>query len=432
MQKTIHRFTNQLKVKPEIKWVLVIFILIFVAHVFLRFYDFEVINSFTWDQVDTAWVSKNMIVDHKFPLVGAPAKLNSGIYSGPLYYYYISSFYFFTNLDPIASGIAAGVASIITFGVIFYVIYKLFSIKVALIAVFIHAFSMYVVMLDRVQWQVNFLAPISFLIFYCLYNVVTGNAKFIIYLAIFLGLSFHIHFTAVFFPIIILFSLPFFPRSIKTLKYGTIGIFIVLLFLLGNIIFDLQKQASSTKSIFSYIQTYFHGFHVVRFLQVSNDAFIEFAVLTEKLPGFSHAFFIRFVLPLLFVFLYLYKKLTRNRILLCFLMLLWFLIPWIVFATYSGEITNYYFSITRPMVLIILSYVTYRMLFARFLPLRFVIVAFWLYFVVINIYGFTQVYRHGIKYEREKVMEAISAGRKIEFTMGDPQSYLYYVYTRNK
>lgn len=432
MQKTIHRFTNQLKTKPEIKWLLVIFILIFAAHIFLRFYDFEAINSFTWDQVDTAWASKNMIIDHKFPLVGTPAKLNSGFYTGPLYYYYISFFYFLTNLDPIASGIAAGAASIITFGVIFYVTYKLFSIKIALIATFIHAFSMYVVMLDRVQWQVNFLAPISYLIFYCLYKVVTGNAKFIIYLAIFLGMSFHVHFTAVFFPIIIFLSLPFFPRSIKTLKYGAIGILIVLLFLLGNIIFDLQKEASSTKSIFSYIYIYFHGFHVVRFLQIANDAFIEFAVLTEKLPGFSSLYFLKFILPLLFVFLYLYKKLTRERILLCFLMGLWFLIPWIVFATYSGEITNYYFSITRPMVLIILSYITYRILFSRFVPLKLLIIVFWLFFVVVSIYNFTQVYRHGLQYEREKVIEALSGGRQIEFTMGDPQSYLYYVYTRKK
>lgn len=40
----------------------------------------EVLNPFGWDQVDNAWAAQNMIVNHKFPLLGMVAKQNSGIY----------------------------------------------------------------------------------------------------------------------------------------------------------------------------------------------------------------------------------------------------------------------------------------------------------------------------------------------------------------
>ena len=74
-------------------------------------------------------------------LVGMQAKLNSGIFIGPFYYYYIALFYFITNLDPIASGIAAGFTGIITFFVIYFVTKSLFSEKVAFIAVFLYTIS---------------------------------------------------------------------------------------------------------------------------------------------------------------------------------------------------------------------------------------------------------------------------------------------------
>ena len=82
--------------------------ILFVFHVFFRFYGFEEKHGFSWDQVDNAWAAKNILVEHKFPLVGMVAKQNSGFYIGPMYYYYVAFFYLLTNLDPIASVFIAG------------------------------------------------------------------------------------------------------------------------------------------------------------------------------------------------------------------------------------------------------------------------------------------------------------------------------------
>src|SRR3990167_1573899 len=118
---------------------LIIFIAIFALFIFLRFYQIEERNQFHIDQVNDAWVVKNFIVDGKVPLLGTPARLNSGIFMGPLYYYYLSAFYFFTNLDPVAGGVSSGVAGIITLLAIFFVARELFSTKFALIAMVISA-----------------------------------------------------------------------------------------------------------------------------------------------------------------------------------------------------------------------------------------------------------------------------------------------------
>src|SRR6266568_2669914 len=113
------------------KWI--ILFLIFGLELFLRFYQIEERNPFGSDQVDNAWAAKNLIVNHRVPLVGMVAKGNSGFYIGPVYYYLISIVYWLTNLDPIASGIFAGITGIFTFWVIFFVTRKLFSFSTALI-----------------------------------------------------------------------------------------------------------------------------------------------------------------------------------------------------------------------------------------------------------------------------------------------------------
>ena len=89
----------------------VIFLLILIIHSFFRFYQLGTRSPFGWDQVDNAWAAQNIIVNHKFPLLGFQAKLNSGIFIGPLYYYLITPFYFLTGLDPVASGVFAGAIS---------------------------------------------------------------------------------------------------------------------------------------------------------------------------------------------------------------------------------------------------------------------------------------------------------------------------------
>lgn len=408
------------------KWILVFFI--FLIHLFLRFYQIDERSGFGYDQVNNAWVAKHIIVDHEFPLLGMVAKGNSGFYIGPLYYYFISVFYFFTNLDPIASGIIAGVTSIFTFFVTFYISKKIFNFNTAIISVLIYTISSYSIQFDRIQWPVNFIAPISFIIFYALYKVILGKSKYLILLALATGFSFHIHFTSIFFPIIILLSLPFFPRNKNLVKYLIIAFILFVIFFIPNVISELNTKGSSSRNLSNYISIYYHGFHLRRVFQLTKDAFIEFeSILTFKIlkP-------LGYLLFPLFCLVYFKAQKSKERFKLCYLMGLWFLIPWLVFSVYRGEITNYYFSLTRPIVIIILAFLILKLLEIKsFIP-KIAVLLFFILYSFVNFQKFSEQKYPSLNVTKEGVKNVIKGKGVIQFTEGDSKSYLYYLYTRNK
>ena len=398
---------------------------IFLVYVFLRFYDLENRTPFGWDQVTNAWVVKGLLVDHRFPLIGPVAKLNSGIYVGPLYYYYLAIFYFITHLDPIAAGWSSACASIFTFITLFYVTRKIFSINVAVIAVLIHTVSHYAIVFDRIPWPVNFIFPLSLLVFYSLYNVLMGKEKYILLLSLFAGLAFNMHFTAIFFPIYIILSIPLFPRTKGTLKYIVLGIPLFIIFLVPNIIYEISTHSSTAKSFSGYMKDYNHGFHLVRFLQLKNDALIEL----ESTLYFKITRVIEYLIFPVFIFFLNFKKISRSTIVISYLFSLWFIIPWIIFTLYSGEITNYYFSLTRPFAVIILAYLLSKIFEIKsFIP-KIAVTVLLIYYSYLNISTYFSDNINSLSVQRIQTLSKIQAGVKVEFREGVPESYIYYYYT---
>ncbi len=405
---------------------LTIALVIFAFELFLRFYQLDIKNAFGYDQVDNAWAAKSIIVDHKVALVGMVAKGNSGIYIGPAYYYLLSIFYFLTNLNPIASGIFAGLTSIFTFWTVYFVVKKLFSAPVALIAVFLNTFTIAAIMFDRVQWPVNFIPSISLLIFYFLYRVTQGEIKKIIPLSLLVGFMFNIHFTAIFFPLIVLLSLPFFPRNKETLKYILISIPLFIVWLLPNVIYQLQQKSGSPLT--SYLNQNYHGFHLRRLMQLVGDALIQFNpyLAYDKLNP------LKFLLLPLFFIVYLSKKISREKLVFGYLILLWFLVPWVAFATYSGELSDYYFSMSRFIALFIISYLIYQIFSFKNPIIKVSVIAALIIIAVTNINYYMPYKERGLKQQLIDAKGAADNGQRIEFVQGDPASYLYYYFMKQK
>ncbi len=406
----------------------IVTILIFILDIFLRFYNIEGMNPFGYDQVDNAWVAKGLIQDGRWPLVGMVAKGNSGIFIGPAYYYLISLFYWVFSLDPIASGIFAGFSGIFTFWALFYVAKKIFSYQVAIIAVFINTVAFNGIIFDRIQWPVNFIPGISILIFYFLYKVITGNPKYIIFLSLAIGFSFQIHFTSIFFPIIVILSLPFFPRNKETIKYILISIPLFLIWLVPNVIAQIKQGNSQTSNLSNYLATYYHGFHLRRVMQLVGDGFIQF----EHYFYFKILKFLKYLLPPLFIVLYLYKNRSREKVMFCFLMVLWFLIPLLVFSTYKGEISDYYFSVNRFVTLIIISYFFSLIFNIKNIIPKIIIILLLGFYAYFNLIGFFTRNDTTLHDRRINVLEKINKTMRIEYTEGDPESYLYYYYMNKK
>jgi 4-amino-4-deoxy-L-arabinose transferase-like glycosyltransferase len=389
------------------------------------FYNLEKWGNFGWDQIDNAWAAVRIILTHKYPLLGMVAKGNSGIYIGPLYYYLVAVFYFFTGLNPIASPILAGVTSLFSFWVIYCVAKEIFNKNIAVVSCFIYTFSSSIILSERVQWPVNFIAPLSLLIFYFLYRVICGESKYLIHLAIVTGLSFHIHFTSIFYPMYILLALPFFTWDRKIWKYIAVALIVGLLFLIPQIIYYLSANHSGQLTNYSgYIGTNYHGFHLRRMLQLSHDAFIKFQFILESAyPMLRNAVF--FYIPVFFLATRT-RKPIKNTLKLWYLTALLVLVPWIIFSTYSGEISDYYFNGELYLAVIILGYLTVWIWKSRHLLLRISVVAFWTYYAWSNVGQLTKVNNSDFLKNSETAQKAVLEKRRIEFVEGDPKSYLYY------
>lgn len=401
--------------------------LILVTHIFLRFYLLKEKSNLTWDQVDSAWAAKSIIVDKHFLINGPVAKGNSGIYMGPIYFYLITIFYFFTNLDPIASPIFQGVLSILNLLVVYIVTKKLFGEKVAIIASIINTFSLVVMNSDRVQSGYYLIVPISYVIFYLLYKAITSKAKYIPYLAIAVGLSFHVDFTSVFYPMLVFLTLPFFLKDRKKIKYLFLSLPLFLLFLLPTIVIDLTTKHSTSNSFWYLFNNYYHGLHPARILQISRDAFISF----QQILQFN--FFQPFVYLVLPIFITLYYRANpkKQSLILFYLIILWIVIPWVVLSAYSGELTDYYFSLPRDIVIAIIAYITLFLYQRKLFIIKLIPVIFWLAYSVYSLQTFFS-YNNGNLIGAESYVKGVIAEKKIvPFKDHSLESYIMYVYKRN-
>ncbi|HXS15369.1 MAG TPA: glycosyltransferase family 39 protein [Candidatus Saccharimonadales bacterium] len=421
MQSFLHKTLQNIK---EYKYSYILFIIIFCLEIFLRFYNYGNLNLFGWDQVEAAWAAKNILVNHSLLLLGPAAKGNSGLFLGPLYFYYVSFFYFFTHLDPLASGIIAGTTSIISSLGLFFILRKLFPLKVAFLALFINTVCMGAIIFDRIEWNAAFIPIISLAIFYALYKVLVGKTKYLIWLGVFLGISFHIHLTSIFYGIAVICCLPFFPKKKETLLYGLEGLAFMIVFLVPTIIVTIQNHKYSGTAV-SYGNTYYHGLHLKRIEQLAPDAFIQY------IPYLFSPFvsFLRYLLLPLFSIVYLWKNRTRNAVILTGLMWLWFVIPWIVFSTYGGELSDYYFASTRFIALITIAYLISQLISLRLKLVSFFVLIFLGVYGWYNISGFFALHNQGILYQEQSVRESIQKGEVTQFAEGVPTSYIYYMYT---
>ncbi len=403
---------------------LIVFLTILLVFIFFRVYKFESNHSFGWDQVDNAWVSKNILVNKEYPLVGMQARQGTGIFIGPLYYYFIAFFYLVTNLDPIASPIAALVTALFSLLVLFSITKKLFDSKVALTALLIQSISFYNISFERTQWPVGFIASISLLIFYFIYRILLGDVSKILVLAVLLGVSLHIHTTSVFYFVILLFCLPLIPFKVKTLKYILLAIPIFFVFLIPNIISSLNSK--SGVNVFSFLSSNYHGLHLRRMIQLSGDAFIEFSGLTRfNIPQIVSILVVPF-----FSLTYLREKFNRDRLIFVFLVVLWFVVPWVVIATYKGDISNYFFSSTRFIAIFVLSYFLMKLWRLKNILPKVIFILVISYFLAINISAFFSYKTKGLSEYRKEVRIEVNRGIKNDFLYGAPESYIHYIYEK--
>ncbi len=397
---------------------------IFCLFVFLRFYDLENKTPFAWDQTQNAWKMRQILVEHKLPLEGMVAKASSGFYIGPAYYYMLAPFYWGFGGDPIAAPVFAGVVAIATFWVFYIVMLRMFSESVALWSVAIYTVSAHAILSDRIAWPVIFIPTVSIGIFYALYLVLQGRQRALILLAALLGFSFHIHFTAVYYLLIIGCLLPVILRKSFPIKYLFAAFGVFILFFIPQIIVGLRNSFSSGRNVLNYTTTYYHGFHLRRMAQLLPDAFIQY----QKLLFFPVLRLGGMVILPLFIYLLGHAK-HKAFGAIATLTSLWILVPWVVMTVYSGEISDYYFLSTLPIAIMSIAFLFSYVSVTRVGLL--VSICMFSVYATVNIQKFWMTNNGSLPKARMEALKAVRTGNPIEFNEGNPASYLYDLY-RNR
>jgi hypothetical protein len=105
-----------------------------------------------------------------------------------------------------------------------------------------------------------------------------------------------------------------------------------------------------------------------------------------------------------------------------------------VFATYKGEISDYYFSVHIHIFMVILAFITNWLWERKNIFLQLLLIAFWGYFAFTNAQEFFKTSDGTLPKNIRLTEDAITRGEQIQFVQGDGKSYLYYyfMYTRQK
>jgi len=414
----------------------IVFILILIIGMYLRFYDFQNVIGFGWDQGRDAQMVRN-ILSGKLTLIG-PRTGVGHMHLGPVYYYILAPFYYFTNLDPVGSDYLNILMNIINFVIIFIVTKKLFGKYNALFVTLIYSISSYLINVNQVPWNVTLMPGLAVLIFYAITQIYEQKYKWVFILWTLSGFFFNIHFTAIFIPFINIASLIFVKEKRKVFLYSLMSIPLYVIWFVPNIIY--QSQANGDTQLYKdFIHYYYIGFHFRFLMYRLPQSLVQF----RSILNIPQLYFLQYLLPIIFIVLLYFEKNVKQK-LYGYITMLWFIIPLIGFTLYGGPLSDYYFLYNAPMVLFILAYLQKKLLTLKYKSLILtLLVIFWLFYAYINtkslwikpsdggLNGQKQYVQTVIANSKSKLFKKTIAKFK-KYNEGDTDAYLYSIYTQKK
>jgi len=410
------------------KTYLILFLIVSLG-LYFRFYKIDHIRTFGWDQARDAWKVRD-IIKGQLLLVGPQTGIGR-FHLGPLWYYLLVPFYYLTNLDPIAANYLNFIINIFNFFVIFFVTKRIFNEKTALLATLFYSFSSYLIEIGRVPWNVSPVIGVSVLIFYFLYQVVINEKyKNILWVGFLTGLFFHLHFSAVFLPLIIMMSLIYVKDKKKALLWSIYSLPFFLVWFIPLFIYELQTKYNNINLFNNFLRDYLvKGFHLRFFLYRINDGFIQFQTLLSlpKLP-----LFLKFILPAIFFITVLFEKNKKEKI-TGYLISFWFIVPSVIYSFYGGQTSEYYVLINSIMVIYVLLILQNKLLKVKLKIILYLVIIFWSVFFFNQVKGYwVQKEKRAFFDQRNETLKRIRSHDKIEYKEGEIESYLWQIWVEDK
>lgn len=404
------------------------FLLIVLIGMYLRFYRIESIQEFGWDQGRDAWKVRDIIKGQI--VLNGPRTGIGHMHLGSLWYYLLVPFYLITKLDPAGAIYLNIIVNLFNFVAIFYVTKKIYGGKGALFTSFIYTTNKYLIEINRTAWNVTPIPGVAALIFYSIYKIVYENKyKWIFLLSFLTGLFFHLHFSVVFLPLIILLSLIFVKDKKKVFIYGLVSLPLLIIWFIPSVFYDIQSKNTNTNLFNSFLKDYFiNKFHFRFFLIRLHDAFIQFQTILSLPKDIKVA---KFIIPIIYWAVLLFEKNKKQKI-LGYLISLWFIVPAIGYSFYGGTTSEYYMLMNSLLVIYIVYYLQTKLIKLKFKQTIYLLIIFW------SIFTYSQTknlwiknQNNGLIKQKEEVRKRIQENNKIMFNEGDVKAYLWQIWVED-
>lgn len=374
------------KVKPFIPAISLFVILLLGAY--LRLYRIPEYMTFLGDEGRDMLVIKRMIVDHKFTLLGPTASVG-GFFLGPIYYYFMLPFVWISGMNPAGAAFMVAIFGVATIYLLYLLGRDMFDRQVGLIAAALYAVSPVVIAYSRSSWNPNLVPFFAVLLIYLLWKSVTlGKYTLLFWIGMALGIGIQLHYLFLFlFPVVGLWFLLYRRKTIP-FKFYALGF---LGFIVGYgpfLAFELRHGFPNTISIFNFLREG-EGTGLMRetfWKNISDVSYRLFGRLVFRHPpveqyanfpkwsmlawvwGTRIGIFSSIALLItqtirIFTSQKTQKKMNVNqRDMSAFLLLLiWFVVPLILFGFYKKGIYDYYFGIFFPLPFLLVALVLQSM-----------------------------------------------------------------------
>ena len=328
---------------------------------FLRLWRISEYMTFLGDEGRDVLVVKQMIVDHKFTLLG-PTSSVGGFFLGPVYYYFMLPFLWAWRLDPTGPAVMVAVFGIATIYVVYRLGRELFGTGAGIIAALLYAVSPLVIAYSRSSWNPNVVPFFSTLLLYLLWRVVVRRRwRDMFWVGAVMGIGLQLHYLFLFLFVLVGFWFLIYGRKREYVRFYGLGFAGLVVGLSPYLAFELRHGFVNTQTVIRFLgEGKETGFILRQFLANMNDVpFRLFGRLVFRLPQpeiwdsllssqrLALAVVIRTTLYVglgILAFLALrYRHEHQKQA--SILLLLWFIVPVLLFGFYKKAIYDYYFGI---------------------------------------------------------------------------------------
>lgn len=355
---------------------LIIFGLIIVLAAFLRFYQLPEYMTFLGDEGRDALIVEKILVNHNFPLLGAPTSVGN-MYNGPLYYYMMAIPMAIFWLNPAAAAGMVAVIGTLTVGLIYYLSRQWFGKSAAIFSSILYAISPINIIYSRSSWNPNPAPFFSCLMILGLYlSHKSRNYLWFILVGITLAFVIQMHLLAlILIPmIVILWALEVYLNRLHHYKThhfwkGTVIGLLTFLFLMSPMaIFDFRHNFMNYKAFTAFffgdrattvnlniLNSLYRVFPIYQY-NLIDRYFTGPVIFLEILVG------ILVLVPVLYFLYLLFKNKALNWPFLT--LSLWMLGGVLGLSLYKQTIYDHYTSFFNPAPFILLGSMIY--IFQRF------------------------------------------------------------------